>query len=111
MSNIDEDRVISEIRGDAEESFDDVSFLVRFHLNTVSTQARAACHHAWTIGETWAKLSAAPRHYITYVLTSNSGSLVDGVWRRCSISYQRDTTNRELVPLAYSYLSCLRCLF
>jgi hypothetical protein len=40
MSNIDEDRVVSEIRGDAEESFDDVSFPRevslehRFHTST-----------------------------------------------------------------------------
>lgn len=76
MSNIDEDRVVSEIRGDFEESFDDVSFLGRFHLNTVSHKhvlriimPRLLVRHG---------RSFSPHQGITYVLTSNSGSLVDG---------------------------------
>jgi hypothetical protein len=72
ISNIDEDRVVSEIRGDAEESFDDVPFLVRFHLNACTCclfMPRLLVRH-------WRSFS--PHQGITYVLTSNSGSLVDG---------------------------------
>jgi hypothetical protein len=64
MSNIDEDRVVSEIRGDAEESLDDVPFLVRFHLNTVSHKHVLRIIMPRLLVRHGRSFFAAPRHYL-----------------------------------------------